>query len=300
MSSDGPVLLDIDDDGIAHLRLNRPEVSNAMDVPFLRALYDRIMECAGAPGLRVVVLSGEGPNFCTGGDVADFASKGESLPDYLREATSWLQISAASLRQLGAPVIAAVHGFAAGGGGFGLVCGADLVVAAESARFLPGATRVGMAPDAGTTVTLQRIVGFRKAMEILLLNPTLTAAEAHDLGIVTRVVPDDQLDAAAGELAAKLARGAPLAQAATKRLLWDGIGRSFEDCLPDEAPHGVRAVAARPTRARAWRPSSSAASRGSRADEPGRPPRVRDRRRARHRRGDRPGARGRGRGGMGG
>jgi len=235
MIDDGPVLLSLDDDGVARLTLNRPDASNGMDVPFLRALHDAIMRCHGEPGVRVVILSGNGPNFCAGGDVKTFASKGERLPDYLREATSWLQISASALMRLGPPVIAAVHGFAAGGGGFGLVCAADLVVAAESAKFLPGATRVGMAPDAGTTVTLQRIVGVRRAMEILLTNPTLTTAQASELGIVTRVVPDADLTAEVDALARELAAGAPLALAETKRLVWDGVGRSVEDCLPDEA-----------------------------------------------------------------
>src|SRR5258707_3776627 len=95
--------------------------------------------------------------------------------------------------RLEAQVIAAVHGFAAGGGGFGLVCASDMVVAGASAKFLAGATRVGMAPDAGVSVTLPRLVGLRKATAILLTNPVITAAEAMELGIVTRVVPDEQL-----------------------------------------------------------------------------------------------------------
>ena len=94
--ADGPVLLSLDADGVARLTFNRPEASNGMDVPLLRALYDAIMRCHGEPRVRVVILSGNGPNFCAGGDVKTFASKGEQLPDYLREATSWLQISAAS------------------------------------------------------------------------------------------------------------------------------------------------------------------------------------------------------------
>jgi 2-(1,2-epoxy-1,2-dihydrophenyl)acetyl-CoA isomerase len=140
-----------------------------------------------------------------------------------------------ALMRLNAPVVAAVHGYAAGGGGFGLVCAADLVVAAESAKFLPGATRAGMAPDAGVSVTLPRLVGLRRAMELVLTNPTLTAARAQEIGLVTTVVPDDELDAAAANLAAALAAGAPLALAESKRLLWDGVGRSVESALPDEA-----------------------------------------------------------------
>jgi len=231
----GMVLLDLDDTGVGRLTLNRPEAANGMSVPFLRALYDALMRCHREPELRVLVLRGAGPNFCAGGDIKDFASKGEALPDYLREATSWLQICVTALMRLNAPVVAAVHGYAAGGGGFGLVCAADLVVAAESAKFLPGATRAGMAPDAGVSVTLPRLVGLRRAMELVLTNPTLTAARAQEIGLVTTVVPDDELDAAAAKLAAILADGAPLALAESKRLLWDGVGRSVESALPDEA-----------------------------------------------------------------
>lgn len=234
----GMVLLDldrVDADGVGRLTLNRPEASNGMSVPFLRALYDALMRCHGEPRLRVLLLRGAGPNFCAGGDVKDFAAKGEALPDYLREATSWLQISVSALLRLHAPVVVAAHGFAAGGGGFGLVCAADLVVAAESAKFLPGATRVGMAPDAGVSVTLPRLVGLRKAMELVLTNPTLTAAEARELGLVNQVVPDEELSDAAERLAASLAAGAPLALAESKRLLWEGVGRGVEAGLPDEA-----------------------------------------------------------------
>jgi 2-(1,2-epoxy-1,2-dihydrophenyl)acetyl-CoA isomerase len=231
----GQVLLDLDDDGVGHLRLNRPEASNGMDVPFLRALYDAIMRAHGEPGLRVLLLSGEGPHFCAGGDVRTFASKGDALPDYLREATSWLQISVQGLLGLRAPVIAAVHGFAAGGGGFGLVCASDIVIASESARFMSGATRVGMAPDAGSSVTLPQLVGVRKALEIFLTNPTLTAADALDIGLITRVVPDAALHDEALSLARTLAAGAPQALGATKRLVWSGLGSRVEAQLPEEA-----------------------------------------------------------------
>ncbi|HLU73492.1 MAG TPA: enoyl-CoA hydratase-related protein [Nonomuraea sp.] len=231
----GPVLLDLDDDGVARLRLNRPEASNGMDVPLLQGLYTAIMRCHGEPDVRAVLLTGEGKNFCAGGDVKTFAAKGEALPDYLREATSWLQISTSALMRLQAPVIAAVHGFAAGGGGFGLVCAADLVIAADSAKFLAGATRVGMAPDAGVSVTLSRLVGLRKAMEIVLTNPVLTAAEALEIGLISRVVAAGTLNGEALALARELAGGAPRALAAAKRLIWDGLGANVEARLPEEA-----------------------------------------------------------------
>jgi 2-(1,2-epoxy-1,2-dihydrophenyl)acetyl-CoA isomerase len=231
----GMVLLDLDDDGVAHLRLNRPEASNGMNVPFLRELYDAVMTATGQPGLRALLLTGEGPNFCAGGDVKTFAAKGEALPDYLREATAWLQNVAQGLLALPVPVITAVHGFAAGGGGLGLVCASDLVVAAESAKFMSGAARVGMAPDAGSSTTLPQLVGVRKAMEILLLNPTIGAAEAVEIGLITKVVGDDELRETAMAMARTVARGAPRALGATKRLVWSGLGHRVEAQLPEEA-----------------------------------------------------------------
>ncbi len=232
--TEGPVLLDIAD-GIARIRLNRPDAANAVDADLLRVLHEVVLRCHADPTVRVVVLSGEGRNFCAGGDVKTFAAKGEELPDYLREATAWLQLATAALIQLKAPVIAQVQGFAAGGAGFGFVCAADLVVAGEGARLFSGAVRVGMAPDAGTTVTLSRIVGLRRALDLLLTNPTLSAAEALDLGIVSRVVPDVDLAATVDALAADLAAMPPLGLAATKRLVWDGLGSTVAERLPEEA-----------------------------------------------------------------
>lgn len=231
---DGPVLLTIDN-GLAHIRLNRPDAANGMNLELLKGLGEALMACHEAPDVRAVLLTGKGDNFCAGGDVRAFADMGERLPEYVRPATAYLQQAVASMIRLDAPVVVGVQGFAAGGGGFGLVCAADIVIAAEGAKFLAGATRVAMAPDAGVSVTLQRLVGFRRAMEILLTNPTIDAAEAQSLGIVTRVVPDAELAEAATKYARKLADGAPLALAATKRLLWNGVGLAVEACLPEEA-----------------------------------------------------------------
>lgn len=228
------MLLDVAD-GIARIQLNRPEASNGVDVPLLQALHAAILRCHAEPEVRVVILSGKGTNFCAGGDVKTFASKGEALPEYLREATAWLQIATSALINLKAPVIASVQGFAAGGAGFGLVCAADIVVAADTAKLFSGAVRVGMAPDAGTTVTLTQIVGLRRAMDLLLTNPTLSADEARDLGIVSRVVAADELGKAVDDLAAELAAAPPLALAATKRLVWGGVGATVEERLPEEA-----------------------------------------------------------------
>ncbi|OSC28449.1 enoyl-CoA hydratase [Mycobacterium vulneris] len=229
-----PVALDVAD-GVARLRLNRPKASNGMNVEFLKVLHEKVLACHADPAVRVVLLTGEGRNFCAGGDIHTFESKGANLPDYLREATAWLQLATAALIQLRAPVVTAVQGFAAGGGGLGLVCASDIVISGRSARFFSGAVRVGMAPDGGSSVTLAQLVGLRQALRILLTNPTLTADEALDIGLITEVVDDDELLNRAEELAAELATLPTRALSATKRLVWSGLGSSVEERLAEEA-----------------------------------------------------------------
>lgn len=230
----GPVLLNMGSDGVARVHLNRPESANGMDLELLKTLHDVLLRVHGDGRVRAVLLTGEGKNFCAGGDVHTFLSKGEALPDYIRVVTSALQAVASLLIRLNPPVVTAVQGFAAGGGGMGLVCSSDFVVAAASAKFLAGATRVAMVPDGGVSVTLPQLVGLRKATEILMLNPVIGAADALSMGLVTRVVADDQLHAEALALAQQLALGAPAALANTKRLLWSGIGQGVEQAIPEE------------------------------------------------------------------
>src|SRR6201993_1206193 len=134
-----PVTLDVGSDGIARLRLNRPEASNGLNVELLNALHEAILGCHADASVRVVLLSGEGRNFCAGGDIHTFESKGSQLPQYLREATAWLQLATSALIQLRVPVVTAVQGFAAGGGGAGLGGGSDILVAGEAAQFFSGA-----------------------------------------------------------------------------------------------------------------------------------------------------------------
>lgn len=232
---DAAVLRTVDDKGIARIKLNRPKISNGLNVETLKALHDAILTCHSDPAVRVVLLSGEGRNFCAGGDVHTFESKGADLPDYLREATAWLQLAAAALIQLKAPVVTAVQGFAAGGGGLGLVCASDIVVAARSAKFFSGAVRVGMAPDGGSSVTLTQLVGLRQALRILLTNPTLTAQEAAAIGLVTDVVDDESLSDEVERIASELAAMPASALSATKRLVWAGIGAPVEARLAEEA-----------------------------------------------------------------
>ncbi|WP_370207913.1 enoyl-CoA hydratase/isomerase family protein [Pararhodobacter marinus] len=230
--SEGPVLLSFDA-GVATVTLNRPEAANGMNIAFMQALHAAVMRCHREPGVRVVHLRGAGRNFCAGGDVREFASMGEGLGDFLREVTAWLQMAIGALIRLDAVVVTEVQGFAAGGGGLSLVCASDIVIAGEGAKFMAGATRVGMAPDGGASVILPHLVGFRRAAEIVLSNRIVEAAEAERIGLITRMVPDADLSAEAARTAALYATGAPLAQSAAKRLLWNAL--DVERCLPEEA-----------------------------------------------------------------
>src|SRR5258708_10999603 len=123
IGSTAAVAIDVDG-GIDRFRLNRPEVSNGLNVELLKALHEAILACHADPSVRVVLLTGEGRNFCAGGDIHTFESKGADLPDYLREATAWLQLASAALIQLRVPVVTAGQGFRAGGGGCCFWCGA--------------------------------------------------------------------------------------------------------------------------------------------------------------------------------
>lgn len=231
---EGPALLDLHGH-VAHLQMNRPESANGLNIEMLQALHIALLKAGGDSRVRVLLFSGKGANFCAGGDVHTFAAKGAALPEYIREATHWLQLVIGTLIRMDAPVVAAVQGYAAGGGGMGLLCAADLVLAGESAKFLAGATRVGMAPDAGLSVTLPRLVGTRKATEMLLMNTTVAASEALAIGLVNQLAPDAELANAAMSCAQKLALAAPKAMAATKRLLWTAVGLSVDAAMPEES-----------------------------------------------------------------
>jgi 2-(1,2-epoxy-1,2-dihydrophenyl)acetyl-CoA isomerase len=228
------VLVDVEE-GVGHIRLNRPDASNAMSLELLRALHQAVLDCDSNRDVRVILLSGEGRNFCGGGDVREFASHGADLPWPMRDITAHLQAAAAALIHSHAVVVTAVQGWATGGGGVGLVCASDIVFAAQSARFMLAASRVGMIPDAGATVMLPHLIGFRRAMEFALTEQVLSASEALDLGLITEVVPDEDLAPEARALAVKLAGSAPLALGATKRLLWQGVGNAVEARLGEEA-----------------------------------------------------------------
>jgi 2-(1,2-epoxy-1,2-dihydrophenyl)acetyl-CoA isomerase len=223
--SDNSVLFGVREN-VADITLNRPQAGNALDLEMAKQLMAAALLCEADRSVRAVLLKGAGKSFCAGGDVKVFAAQAD-LPPYLREITSYLHLAISRFARLDAPVIAAVDGSAAGGG-FSLAISCDLVIAAESATFLMAYSKIGMAPDGGSTYFLPRLVGLKRAMELAVTNRVLSAREACDWGIVTEVVPADGLMARAEELARSLAQGPTGAFGSAKRLLHGGWNQTLE------------------------------------------------------------------------
>ena len=226
--------LDLDvRDGVAHLTLNRPDAANGINLELAQDLMGATLAIQADLAARVVLLTGAGKMFCAGGDVKGFADR-DDLPTYLRETLGPLHVAITNLVRGDAPVVAAVQGSAAGAG-MGFVGASDLVVAAESAKFVMAYTGVGLTPDGSSSWFLPRLVGLRRALELTFTNRVLSADEALDWGLITHVVPDDELQDRAVALATKLAAGPPEALAAAKRLLHTSLEDTLETHLAREA-----------------------------------------------------------------
>ena len=220
-----PVLLERQG-AIATLRFNRPEALNAIDVPMAQAFLAAVQTIAADPGVRAVVLRGNGKGFMAGGDLATLrANPVQGAADLLAP----LNAAVALLGQINAPVIAQVHGVAAGAG-LSLMLQADFVLAAEGARLNLAYINLGTSCDVGASWALPRLVGLRRALEIAMLGDTYTASEAERMGLVNRVVPAAELDAAAKQFAQRLASGPTMAYGHMRRLMRS----SFDHALPTQ------------------------------------------------------------------
>lgn len=222
-------------DHVARITLNRPDAANAFNLELTREFGDAVRRTIENAAVRAILIAGAGRMFCAGGDLKSFAAQPESeLPGLLEQLTGVLHRAIHSLAHCNAPVIAAVHGSAAGAG-MSLACACDFVIAAESAKFTMAYTRAGLTPDGSATWFLPRIVGTRKTLELAIRNPVLSAAQAQALGLVTEVVPDAELEARAGALAAEFAAGPTQAFGGVKRLVMESATATLEDQLKRES-----------------------------------------------------------------
>lgn len=217
---------------IAHLRFNRPQALNAIDVAMARAFLGACEDIAADPGVRVVWLSGEGRAFMAGGDIAAMGSDPVPVAEQL---IAGMHGGLRVLAQLNAPVVASVQGAVAGGGLGLLLGGADVIVAAEETRFGVAYPLIGASCDCSTSWSLPRIVGLHRALELALLADTIDAAEALRLGLCNRVVPALELETETRRLVERLAIGPTLAYGRLRRLIRASHRASFEEQLDAEA-----------------------------------------------------------------
>lgn len=241
--NDGPLLIKVAD-GVAWLTLNRPEAGNAIDLPMARALVDAAIRCQTDAGIRCVVLTGAGRLFCAGGDVGLFASAADQVSALLSELAGTLHMALARLARMDKPLLVLVNGPAAGAG-FSLAISGDVVLATRSAHFTAAYGALGLTPDGGMSWLLPRLVGLRKAQEIILTNRRVRTEEAEAIGLVTRLVPDDELRAEGATMAAALAGSAVEALGAARALLQESFSATYETQLEREA----RAISAAGARA---------------------------------------------------
>ncbi|MEV0854454.1 enoyl-CoA hydratase/isomerase family protein [Nocardia fluminea] len=227
-----PVLLDIDGT-TAHLVLNRPNHSNAIDMALAVAFADAVAEIERSPELTLVIIRAAGRNFCAGGDVAAMAAAHDTGA-FIAELAGRMHTALLALSRLNVPVIAVVQG-AAAGGGLGLVLAADMVLCSETARFLTAYSAVGLSPDCGVSYWLPKTIGMGRAMQMTLTNRVIDADTAWDWGLVAQVAPAAELDRQLQALIARLNVTATQALGQSRCLLRTSPTQSLSDHLNREA-----------------------------------------------------------------
>jgi 2-(1,2-epoxy-1,2-dihydrophenyl)acetyl-CoA isomerase len=221
------------DGAVATITFNRPDAMNALDTATKEALLAALRKASGDESVRAVVLTGTGRAFCVGQDLREHVqnmAKGVGISTTVREHYNPIATTIAQMRK---PVIAALNGVAAGAGAaFAFAC--DLRIAAESARFNLAFAGVALSADSGASWTLPRLVGQARALELLLMPETIAVRRAQELGLVTEIVPDDQLAERAAQLAARLAEGPTVSYAALKESVMFGASHTLLETLEFE------------------------------------------------------------------
>ena len=219
----------------ALITLHRPDSLNALTVEMSRELRGAIEGAAGLSGVHSIVITGSGRAFCSGGDITfmqEVMSQGGRFEDFRALVDSGREIALA-LQKIEKPVIAAVNG-AAAGGGMSLALACDVRWASENAKFGQSFVRIGLHPDWGALHALPRMIGASRAMEVMWTGDLIDAAEAHRLGVVSRVLPSDMLLRETLSFAERLARGPAVAIAEIKRSVRGALGYTLEEALARE------------------------------------------------------------------
>lgn len=220
-------------DGVGTIWLNRPEQGNGIEFELATALRAAAFDLERDASVKVVVIRGRGANFSVGGDLRAFSTAGATFPRLAMDIITAFHDALLSLRRSGKPAIAAVHG-ACAGGAMSLALACDFVLAAETARFSVAYRRLGVPADGGMTHSLTRLVGPRRALELMLLSDHMNASEALSRGLITRVCAQQELEAELTRMARALADNSPAASRAVKDLIWSADTATFDEQLSAE------------------------------------------------------------------
>ena len=219
---------------LAEITIERPEQLNALNVALAQQLLATLNRVEADPSIHVVLLKGAGRAFMAGGDIKSFHEAGERAPEAVQRLIEPFHGIVRALRAMRAPVIAAVHGAVAGGGvAVALAC--DVVIASQDTVFTPAYLRIATTPDGGTTWSVTRLLGARRAMEWLMLGDEMSAQQALESGLINRVVACEELEAQARSLAMRIGAGPPQAQAMLKRLVSRAVTGTLDEQLEAEA-----------------------------------------------------------------
>ncbi|HEX7739015.1 MAG TPA: enoyl-CoA hydratase-related protein [Marmoricola sp.] len=229
-----PVLIDTRD-GVTTITLNRPKAMNGLDIATKEALLAAVDAAASDDTVRCVVLTGVGRGFCVGQDLKEHLAllNGDGAESLFRTVEEHYNPIVTALATMPKPVVAALNGVAAGAGA-SLALACDFRLVAESAGFNFAFSGVALSCDTGSSWTLPRLIGAAKAIDLLYFPRTVGAAESLDLGLASRVVADDELAAAAGELAERLAKGPTVAYGAIRRAVSFSAGHDLAASLQHE------------------------------------------------------------------
>jgi 2-(1,2-epoxy-1,2-dihydrophenyl)acetyl-CoA isomerase len=214
-------------DGVAHVRLARPEGANAVSPTFSRDLRAVMLAIEFDAAVKAIAVTAEGSVFCAGGDLKEFHAAGDGLPKLASDTLVDFHGAIYKMNRTPKPFVAGVRG-AAGGAGLSMVGAFDLVVCGESAKFTMAYTRAGVTPDGTSSYFLARHIGLRRMLDLTLTNRVLSAREAEEWGLVNRIVPDDQVDRMTADLAQQLADGPSWALGHAKRIVYSGYDSSLE------------------------------------------------------------------------
>lgn len=229
-------------DGVATVRMNRPEVHNALDDAMIAELSDTLVALGNTPDARVIVLAGAGRSFSAGADLDWMRRMAENTREENLAGARRLAFLLRSLNELPKPTIARVQG-AAFGGALGLISACDIAIAADAASFALSEARLGIIPAVISPYVVAAI-GPRHARRFMLTGERFGAEEAQRIGLVHQVIAADALDAAVGEAAGALLQAGPAAQAAAKRLVADVAGRPVDDALVEETARRIAEIRA--------------------------------------------------------